>query len=111
MICHNIVECMDDAAPASLSAEVHRILREELGFEGVIMTDDINMQAVLDFAGSDDAAVLAVLAGNDMIVTPSFDTQIPAVLAAVENGTIDESRIDESVLRILVWKLKLGILT
>lgn len=46
-----------------------------------------------------------------MIVTPSFDTQIPAVLAAVENGTIDESRIDESVLRILVWKLKLGILT
>ncbi len=109
MVCHNIVVSMDSSAPASMSAEVHRILREELEFNGVVVTDDVNMQAVLDYAGDQNAAVLAILAGNDMIISPYFDEQIPAVLDAVDDGTITEVRIDESVLRILAWKLRLGI--
>lgn len=52
----------------------------------------------------------ALLAGNDMLCCTDFETQIPAVLRAVEDGTISEARIDESVLRILRWKLERGII-
>ena len=110
MVSHNIVACMDDTAPASLSAPVHDILRDELCFNGVVMTDDLNMQAVLQYAGGEDAAVLAVLAGNDMIITPNMEEQALAVRSAVEDGIITQERIDESVLRILVWKMNLGII-
>jgi len=53
---------------------------------------------------------LAVTAGNDLIIASNFDVQIPSVLEAVDNGSITEKRIDESVLRILLWKLQLGII-
>ena len=110
MVSHNIVACMDDSAPVSMSAAAHRVLREALGFDGVVITDDINMRAALDYAGDENAAVLAVLAGNDMIISPYIDEQIPAVLTAVREGLVTEARIDASVLRILIWKLRLGIL-
>ena len=55
-------------------------------------------------------AVLAVEAGNDLLCCTDFETQVPAVLAAVEDGTIPEARIDESVLRILEMKIELGLL-
>ena len=101
---------MDEEAPASLSANVHRILREELGFEGVIMTDDLYMQAIQQYTGTSDAAVMAVQAGNDMLCCTNYEEQIPAVIDAVKDGTITEARIDESVLRILRWKQSLGLL-
>lgn len=110
MVSHNIVQCMDDRVPASLSPEVHRILREELSFDGVILTDDLYMDAIQDFTGKEAAAVTAVLAGNDMLCCTDFEVQIPAVIAAVEDGRISEKQIDESVLRILKWKETLGIL-
>ena len=75
LVSHNIVECMDTDLPASLSPEVHRILREELGFENVILTDDLAMDAVEAYAADGSVAVLAVLAGNDMIVTTDYHTQ------------------------------------
>ena len=107
---HNIVTCMDGALPASLSPEVHRILREELGFEGVILTDDLAMSAVEDYAREGSVAELAVLAGNDMIVTSDFEKQIPLVLEAVEAGRIEESMLDEAVRRVLGWKYDLGLI-
>ncbi len=110
MVSHNIVQCMDRENPASLSPEVHRILREELSFEGVILTDDLYMDAIQDFTGKENAAVAAVLAGNDMLCCTDFEVQIPAVLAAVEDGRISEEQIDTSVLRILKWKAELGLL-
>lgn len=110
LVSHNIVTCMDDTLPASLSPQVHRVLREELGFTGVILTDDLAMDAVEAYAEDGSVAVLAVLAGNDMIVTTDFETQIPQVIAAVEDGTIDESAVDEAVVRILGWKYDLGLL-
>lgn len=110
MVSHNIVQCMDAALPASISESVHRILREELGFDGVILTDDLSMDAIGEYTG-EAAAVAAVLAGNDMLCSTDFTVQIPAVLAAVNDGRISEEQIDTAVLRILRWKAELGLLT
>lgn len=110
LVSHNIVSAMDEASPASLSPEVHRVLREDLGFTGVIVTDDLVMDGVRDFAGDDEAAVLAVQAGNDLLCCTDFQTQVPAVLAAVESVEITEEQIDAAVLRVLTMKLRLGIL-
>ena len=110
LVSHNVVECMDGSLPASLSPEVHRILREELDFTGVILTDDLAMDAVAQYAQDGSAAVLAVQAGNDMVLTTDFETQIPQVIAAVEDGTIPMEQIDQSVARVLSWKYDLGLL-
>lgn len=110
MVAHNIVYCMDDIYPASLSLKVHKILREELGFEGVIITDELSMDGVKDFAEDERIAVFAVQAGNDLLCCTEFETQIQAVIKAVENGEITEERINESVFRIILLKLKRGII-
>ena len=110
LVSHNIIACMDAALPASLSPAVHDILRDELGFEGVIMTDDLIMEAITDYTGGENAAVLAVQAGNDMLVSSDFVTQYNAVLAAVQDGTISQERIRESAVRVIRWKMELGLL-
>lgn len=110
LVSHNIVKCMDEKVPASLSFRVHEILRNELGFTGVIVTDDLVMDGVREFADDAQVAVMAVQAGNDLLCCTDFEVQIPAVLEAVKNGEISKQRIDESVLRILNMKLAMGIL-
>ena len=106
----SIVECMDGAYPASLSAKVHTLLRDTLGFTGVIVTDDLAMDAVKAYAQDGSAAVLAIQAGNDMIVTTDYQTQIPQVIAAVQSGEIAESDIDAHVFRVLHEKQALGLI-
>ena len=110
LVSHNIVQCMDGELPASLSPAVHDILRDELGFDGVIMTDDLIMEAITDYTGGENAAVLAVQAGNDMLVSSDFVTQYNAVLTAVQDGTISEGRIRESAIRVIRWKMDLGLM-
>ena len=110
LVSHNIVTALDADAPASLSQAVHRYLRLAMGFDGVIMTDDLSMEAITQRYGAGEAAVLAVLAGNDMVVTTDYRTQIPLVIAAVEDGTIPERTIDQAVSRVLGWKYDLGLL-
>ncbi len=110
LVSHNIVKSMDKDYPASLSPKVHSILREELGFTGVIMTDDLSMDAIKEYTNDEEAAVQAILAGNDLVVATDYNVQIPAVLAAVKDGKITEDRINESVIRVLTWKLNLGII-
>ena len=110
LVSHNIVTCMDAELPASLSPAVHQVLRDELGFDGVVMTDDLIMEAITDYTGGADAAVLAVQAGNDMLVSSDFVTQYNAVLAAVQNGTVSADRIRESAIRVIQWKIDLGLL-
>lgn len=110
LVSHSIVSCIDAENPASLSAAWHTVLREELAFDGVIITDDLAMGAVGDHTDGATAAVTAVLAGNDMLCCSDFDVQYAAVLAAVRNGEITEERIDESVRRVLRWKINLGLL-
>lgn len=109
LVAHNIVESLDPKEPASLSPIIHKLLREQLGFTGVIITDDLAMQGVLRFAGKEDAAVLAIQAGNDLLCSTDFTKQYPAVLAAVKEGRISAARLEASVLRILELKLALGI--
>lgn len=110
LVSHNVVNCMDENFPASLSPEVHRILREELNFDGVILTDDLAMDAVEAYAQDGSVAVLAILAGNDMVVTTDFEKQIPLVIDAVNTGLISEDLIDQAVGRVLGWKYDLGLL-
>ena len=110
LVSHNIVDCMDSQYPASLSENVHKILREELNFDGVIMTDDLYMDAIRNYTGNSEAAVMAVKAGNDILCCTDFEIQYPAVLEAVQNGEIPVSQIDASVRRILKWKQNLGLI-
>lgn len=110
LVNHNIVRCMDEKNPASLSAEVHRVLREKLGFQGVIMTDDLSMEGVQAYSGDDNIAVAAVKAGNDLLCTSDYQAQIQAVLDAVAAGKLSEEQITKSALRVLTWKEELGIL-
>lgn len=95
--------------PSSLSyTVVTGMLREELGFQGVIVTDALNMGAVSNYYSSGEAAVQAFLAGVDMLLMPvDFQSAYDAVLNAVYDGTITEERLNESVERILAVKLSM----
>ena len=111
LVSHNIMTAVDASLPASLSPAVHDILRHELEFPGVILTDDLAMDAVEAYAEDGSAAVLAVLAGNDMLVTTDYRTQIPQVIEAVNSGSISQETLDAAVTRILQVKLQLGLIT
>lgn len=110
MVSHTVVGCFDAEHPASLSYEVHRYLREDMGFDGVIVTDDLVMEAITDKYGAEDAAVLAVLAGNDLLCSTQYQVQYGAVLEAVKSERISEEQLNRSVLRILQWKADIGLL-
>ena len=110
LVSHNIVSCMDPDNPASLSPAVHDILRNTLGFEGVIITDELSMGAIAGYISPEEAAVKAVLAGNNLICSFDYRKQIPAVIEAVKNGEIPVSLVDDSVRRILRWKASLGLI-
>ena len=109
LVSHTIVEALDPQLPATLSPAVHDYLRNELGFLGVIVTDDLVMQAITDTYGAGEAAVLAVQAGNDLLCSTEYQIQYQAVLEAVQNGRISEEQLNEAVLRILRWKADLGL--
>lgn len=97
-----------DNTPASLSNKmITEILRGQLGYQGVVITDAMNMTAITDYYTPDDAAVKALQAGADMILMPEdFETAYNGVLEAVNNGTLTEERIDESLRRIYRVKCK-----
>ena len=109
MVNHNIIKCLDNV-PATLSKKVHVILRNELGFKGIIVTDDMSMKAVLK--GYDRPVIQAIKAGNDLIITGMryYKKQKEQVLKAIQNGEILEADINESVKRILTCKLIYGII-
>ena len=101
-----------DNTPASLSPVIITdLLRTELGFTGLIITDAMNMGAITENHSAGDAAVLAIAAGCDLILMPEDLPQAAKALHdAVEAGIIPAGRIDESVRRILAMKLAYGIL-
>ncbi len=110
LVSHNIVSSIDPTDPASISPAVHKLLRDELHFNGVIMTDDMDMAGLADFISQDEAGLKALQAGNDLVMSSSYAVQIPVVIAAVENGDYPESQLDASVKRVLQWKQDLGLL-
>lgn len=107
MVSHNIVTSIDENNPASLSPKVHEILRNELGFTGVIITDDLFMEAV---AKDENATVKAILAGNDIMIVTDYEKSISSVKQAIEDKIVDEKMIDELVLRVLSWKFYKGLI-
>lgn len=110
LVNHNIVKCMDKNFPASLSEKVHDILRNDLNFTGIILTDDLAMDAVKSYVENGEAAVQAVLAGNDMIISSDFVTQRNEILNAVKDGEIPVTMINIAVKRILACKLAYDII-
>ena len=99
-----------DNAPATLSKVlITDVLRGQMGYNGIVITDAMNMEAVAGFYNSDKAAVLAVTAGADMILMPAdYNTAYTGILNAVNDRTITEERINESVTRIVKAKLAMG---
>jgi beta-N-acetylhexosaminidase len=110
MVCHIITEAFDPETPASLSPVVHQYLRQEMGYDGVIITDDLVMEAIRQQYGAGEAAVLAVLAGNDLLCSTEYALQYEAVLEAVMSGRIDYYTLTDAVRRILRWKQELGLI-
>ncbi len=103
MVSHATAPALDeDNVPSSLSKKVITdILRGELGFEGVVITDALDMTAITDYYTPEEAAVMALEAGADMLLMPEdFEKAYNAVLAAVQDGTLSEERINESLNRI-----------
>ena len=110
LVSHTIVEALDPEMPASLSPAIHDYLRNTMGFEGVILTDDLVMQAITDAYGAGEAAVLAVLAGNDLLCSTEYTVQYEAVLAAVLEGRISIDVLNAAVSNVLQWKIDLGLI-
>jgi len=106
LVSHNIVKCKDDKYPASLSKAWHDILRNELNFSGLILTDDLKMQAIQKYTNNVSEAVLAIQAGNDILLTGLFDKHYNAVIEAIHKGDIDQEIINKACRRIIAWKLK-----
>ncbi len=95
-----------DTVPASLSKPLIDLLRDEVGFKGIVITDSLQMDAIVDDYYSDEAAILAVQAGVDIILMPNnFKKASTGIINAVKDGTISEERINQSVLRILQKKI------
>jgi beta-N-acetylhexosaminidase len=113
MTAHIVVPSLDPSGdPATLSKPILTgVLRQQLGFKGLIITDALEMAAVRQQYGDAEVAIRAIEAGADqLLLPPAPDLQFAAVLNAVRSGRISEKRIDESLLRILLMKLKNGVL-
>ncbi|MBT2425506.1 beta-N-acetylhexosaminidase [Streptomyces sp. CB00316] len=112
MTAHIVVPALDPSEdPATLSRPILTgILREELGYDGVVVTDSLGMEGVRTKYGDDRVPVLALLAGVDQLLNPpNLSVAWNAVLEAVRGGEISEARVDESILRILRLKTRLGL--
>jgi len=109
LVSHNILSKID-TVPSAISPKHTDFLRKELHFKGVIITDDFDMAGIADFVSQDEAAFQVIVAGNDLILGSSYQTQIPYLLKKISSGELTEERIDESVRRILTWKYDLGLL-
>ena len=111
MVGHLIVPDIDEV-PATLSYKIATgILRDELKFEGVAITDSFEMESIADNYSVDDAVVMSVKAGMDMILQPKdMASAVNSIEQAVADGELSEDRIDESVRRILTLKESRGLL-
>lgn len=106
LISHNIVTSIDSENPATFSSKVHKLLRENLGFTGVVITDDLAMEA----GKIPDATEKAVLTGNDLIIVTDYNKSINEVKNAINEGRIDMDIINKMVFKILAWKYYKGLI-
>jgi beta-N-acetylhexosaminidase len=116
MVTHVIVPAIDPTTPASLSSKVVTgIIRDDLHFQGVIMTDSLTMDSISQYYTPGQAAAAAVIAGSDIIMGASSPTDVATMVngikQAMTDNTITQTRIDQSVERILTMKYQLGLLS
>jgi beta-N-acetylhexosaminidase len=112
MTAHISVPALDPSGvPATLSAPIlTKLLREEMGFRGLIVTDAMDMGAIVKAFGDADASVRAIEAGADVILMPpDAEIAVNAIVAAVRHGQISQKRIEQSVARVLAAKIKVGL--
>lgn len=105
-----LVQKMDPTCIASLSDYMHTILRNELKFTGLIITDNLNNADYSEYSNGKDVYVQAVLAGNDMIMVDEIDSAYNAILSAVNDGTISEDVLKKACMRVLAYKYTAGIM-
>ena len=115
MVTHEIVHAIDGSIPSSLSYKVVTgILRNELGFQGVIMTDSLTMEGITAYYTEDQAAAVAVEAGSDLLMGASTPADVASMIQgikqAIDSGMISQQRIDDSVRRVLMLKYQMGLL-
>ncbi len=108
MVSHNIVEAIDGANESSISLQVHNLLRNNLGYTGVIITDDISMGAMKNVANIGGKALAA---GNDLIITSDVATTFGQIKTSLANGSVKEEALNRAVFRILAWKYYKGLLS
>jgi beta-N-acetylhexosaminidase len=114
MTSHIIIEAIDPELPATLSEDVLTgLLREEMGFDGLIVTDAMEMQAITDNWGTGEAAVMAIQAGADIIMAVGSQAAqletLDALYDAYQSGELTEERVQESLERILMKKFEYGL--
>ena len=107
LVSHNIVKSIDEENPASLSASIHNILRNRLEFSGIIITDDLDMQATSTI---ENRIVKALLAGNDLIITTDAIASFSEIKNALHEGSLSEDFINRIALRIIAWKYYKGLM-
>ena len=107
LVSHNIVSSVDLENPASLSSSIHNLLRNELKFTGIIITDDLAMGATKDIYNS---TVEAILSGNDLIITTDYGDSMNSVKEAINNGILNENLIDKLAFRVIAFKYYKGLI-
>lgn len=107
LVSHNTVNSIDSKNPASLSPSVHNLLRNDLGFTGVVITDDLAMGAT---SSIDDAVIKAILAGNDLLIVTDYESAFNQIKKAVEDQTVSEAQINRLAFRVLAWKYYKGLM-
>ena len=110
LISHNIMKNIDGDLPSTLSSKVINILKEDLNYTGLIITDDLSMKALDSYRGDSDIATLALLAGNDVLLSNEYNKHYNELIKAYKSGIISEDRINYSVKKIIAWKLAYKII-
>ncbi len=107
LVSHNTVTNIDKDNAASLSRTIHALLRDELDFTGVIITDDLDMGAVSKI---ENVAVKAIQAGNDILITTDYKKSFDEIKKALQDGTLDEDTINHAAFRVIAWKYYKGMI-
>lgn len=107
LVSHNIVSALTNE-PASLSIIIHNLLRKNLNFKGIVITDDISMKAVSE---NNDSTLKALLAGNNLIITSNYQESYSEISKALQDNIIPEEYLDYLVLRNLAWKYSKNLIS
>ncbi len=107
LVNNNVIKAIDDSNPASLSLNIHNLLRDELKFTGVIISDDLDEGALDNISNK---YLKAIMRGNDLIITSNYDDAINEIGNALINNNISEELINYHVFRILAWKMYKGMM-